>query len=290
MKTILFQLRILLPFLLCCYAASAQEFQGQAIYLSKATLDLGNRGATLSEAQKKQIQARLKNQLEKTYILDFNKEASVFTEEEKLEVSSSGGRNFFGSNFSRGKQYKNVKENVLVQHQEFYGKQFLIKDGLQKINWKMGTETKQIGQYTCFKATASVPSAELTWFTVSRGNFRRGNGRRRQAEEPPTPAEETAIKMTEVEAWYTPQIPVGHGPGEYWGLPGLILEVDAGNTKMLCSEIILNPKKKIKIEAPTKGKVITKSAYQATISEKIQELRNSRGRRGPGGRGGGRRG
>lgn len=287
MKSILFRFSLPILFLLFSYTIKAQEFQGQAIYISKSNLDLGARGATLSEAQKKQIQARLKNQLEKIYVLDFNKEASVFTEEEKLDVSSAGGRNFFGSNFSRGKQYKNVKENMLVQHQEFYGKQFLIKDELQAINWKMGTETKQIGQYACFKATASVPSDELTWFTVSRGNFRTGRGRRDQTQEQPTEAEEPEIKMTEVVAWYTPQIPVGHGPGEYWGLPGLILEVNAGNTKMLCSEIILNPKKKIKIEAPTKGKVTTKSDYQATISKKIQELRNNRGR---GGRGGGRRG
>ena len=185
-----------------------------------------------------------------------------------------------------------MKENTLVQRQEFYGKQFLVKDELQEINWKMGTETKQIGQYTCFKATASIPSDELTWFTVSRGNFRPGGrGRRGRAEQEPTEeAKEPEIKMTDVEAWYTPQIPVGHGPGAYWGLPGLILEVEAGNTKMLCAEIVLNPKKKIKIEAPTKGKVTTKSAYKATISEKIKELRNNSGRGGQGGRGGGRRG
>ena len=85
--------------------------------------------------------------------------------------------------------------------------------------------------------------------------------------------------MTEVEAWYTPQIPVGHGPSEFWGLPGLILEVSAGNTTLLCSKIVMNPKEKIKIEAPDKGKEITKTAYKETITEKMQEMRNNRGRR-----------
>ena len=46
--------------------------------------------------------------------------------------------------------------------------------------------------------------------------------------------------------------PVGHGPSEYWGLPGLILEVSAGETTMLCSKIIINPVEAIEIEAPKK--------------------------------------
>ena len=85
--------------------------------------------------------------------------------------------------------------------------------------------------------------------------------------------------MLEIVAWYTPMIPISQGPSDYWGLPGLILEVSAGNTTMLCSKIVMNPEEKINIEAPEKGKEITKSEYQATISEKMQEMRNNRGRR-----------
>jgi len=63
------------------------------------------------------------------------------------------------------------------------------------------------------------------------------------------------------------------------GLPGLILEVSAGNTIILCSKITINPEEKIEIEAPDKGKEITKNDYQATIQEKMLEMRNNRGRR-----------
>ena len=80
-------------------------------------------------------------------------------------------------------------------------------------------------------------------------------------------------------AWYTLQIPLRHGPAEYWGLPGLILEVSAGNTTMLCSQIELNPKEKVEIEAPDKGKIITKIEYQSTLKGKMLEMRNNRGRR-----------
>ncbi|WP_299125000.1 GLPGLI family protein [uncultured Winogradskyella sp.] len=249
--------------------SNVQEFQGKAYYFSKSTMELGNWGARLSEEQKKQVAARLKNRLEKTYVLTFNKEESVFYEDEKLDAMS-GATDSWGKNFTPGEQYKNVKSNSQIQEQEFYGKQFLVKDNLQDIQWKMETETKEIGNYTCFKATASIPTNELTWYNFSWDRLRNNTE---------TDSTASEIKMTEVEAWYSPQIPVGHGPLEYWGLPGLILEVSADNTTMLCSKIVLNPEETIEIEAPEKGKVVTKAEYQKTIIEKMKEFRNNRGGR-----------
>ena len=131
-------------------------------------MELGAWGARMSEAQKKQIKNRLKNRLEKTYILTFNRDESIFYEEEKVDAMS-GATDSWGSNFARGKQYKNVSENQLIQSQEFYGKKFLVKDKLQEIKWKMESESKQIGNYLCFRATAVVPSKELSWFNFSGG-------------------------------------------------------------------------------------------------------------------------
>lgn len=140
-----------------------KEFQGRAVYFSKSKMELGRWGERMSEAQKKQVKARLKNRLEKTYILDFNKEASLFEEKEKLDAIS-GATDSWGKNFARGKQYKNVKDNQLVQSQEFYGKRFLVVDSLESINWQLQPESKTIGDYTCFKAVASVPAENLEWF------------------------------------------------------------------------------------------------------------------------------
>ncbi len=242
----------------------SQDFQGKAFYFSKSTMDLGNFGARMSEAQKKQIQAGLKNRLEKTYILTFNKEESFFEEDEKLDAMS-GATDSWGKNFSPGKQYKNVKTNSLLQSQEFYGKQFLVEDKLLEIAWSMGSETKKIGNYTCFKATATIPVADLEWYNFSWSSMSQN--------------EDDSVKTTEVIAWYSPQIPVSQGPLEYWGLPGLILEVNVGNTTMLCSKIVMNPQEKSTIEAPQKGKIINKKDYQTTIAGKMMEMRNNRGRR-----------
>ena len=258
-----------LPLLLSNTNTTQQDFQGKAYYFSKSTMELGSWGARMSEAQKKQIKARLKNRLEKTYVLTFDTSSSLFIEEEKVDAIS-GATDSWGSNFARGKQYKNVANNQLVQAQEFYGKRFLVKDELQAIEWKMGTEANQIGAYTCFKATAVLPTTELSWYNFDWSNLRSRNASSTTEEE---------IKLTQIEAWYTLQIPVKHGPAEFWGLPGLILEVSAGNTTMLCSEIVMNPKERKAIVAPDKGKIINKKDYRANIVGKMMEMRNNRGRR-----------
>ena len=276
MKTLLLKFATVLSVFFFSYQPPAsQEFQGQAYYFSKTRMDLGRWGARMSEAQKKQVKERLKSRLEKTYILDFNKDESLFDEEDRLDAMS-GATDSWGKNFSAGESYKNLKEKALVQQQEFYGKRFLVKDELLELNWQVGAESKQIGQYMCFKATATVPSKDLTWYTFSWADLRRA---RQQADSTQTSTEVPEVEMTEIEAWFTPQIPVGHGPGEFWGLPGLILEVSAGNTTMLCSKIVMNPEEKVEIEAPDKGKEITKAAYQETIRAKMQEMRDNRGRR-----------
>ena len=266
MKLLLSTLSLMVLLLALPEQAPSQDFYGKAVYQTKTKMELGNWGARMSEAQKKQIAARLKNRLEKTYTLSFNKTESVFKEEEVLDAIS-GATDSWGKNFTPGESYKNIADNKLVQVQEFYGKKFLVKDDILKVDWQMGKESKQIGQYMCFKATATVPTKQLTWYNFSWGELR-------AAEDA-----DAEVAMTEVEAWYTPQIPVGHGPGEYAGLPGLIMEVSAGGTTVLCSKIVLNPKEKVKIEAPEKGKEIGKIAYKETVIKKMTEMRNNRGRR-----------
>ncbi|MDB9720672.1 GLPGLI family protein [Winogradskyella sp.] len=252
-------------------STGVQDFQGKAYYFSKSSMDLGRWGARMSEEQKKQVKARMKNRLEKTYVLTFNKSESFFKEDEKLDAMS-GATDSWGKNFAQGDSYKNVKDNALVQSQEFYGKKFLVKDKLQQIDWQMGTETKQIGNYTCFKAMALLPSDDLTWYNFSWDRIRREETKVDSTGATVIPE----IPMTQVIAWYSPQIPVSHGPSEFWGLPGLILEVSAGDTTMLCSKIVMNPEEKTEIIAPDKGKEITKADYQKTVVEKMKEFRNNR--------------
>ena len=269
MKLSIYRIFTLLSLFFFTTQHSAQMFQGKAYYFSKSKMELGNWGARMSEAQKKQIQNRLKNRLEKKYILNFNMQESTFLEEEKIDAIS-GATDSWGGYFSRGDLHKNIKKNELTQSQEFYGKRFLVKDKLLKIEWSLGTETKTIGKYTCYKAAAMIPKSDLNWFDFSWSDLRQNNDPSKTIQEP----------LIVIEAWYTPQIPIAQGPAEYGGLPGLILEVSAGNTTLLCSEIILNPKEKITISIPEKGEHISKKEYASNIRKKMLEMRNNRmGRR-----------
>ncbi|WP_339659730.1 GLPGLI family protein [uncultured Polaribacter sp.] len=259
-----------------------KDFQGKAIYMSKSTIDFdsfgGRGGGQMSEARKKEIADRMKTMLEKTFILSFDKTASLYKEDERLAAPTAGeSSRFMGMMGGNSIKYKNTKDLIALEETEFFGKKFLVSDAMETPNWELGSETKQIGNYVCFKATM-MQDVNPTDFI----NMRRG-GREDDKKE----QEKVETPQIEVVAWYTPQIPVNNGPGEYWGLPGLILEVNAGRTTILCTEIVLNPSEKQVIDAPTKGKEITREKYNETVKIKTEEMRQNFQGRGNGG--GGRR-
>lgn len=258
---------------------SQSNFQGEAVYMSKTSMDMNFGGRQMSEDQKKQIMERMKGFLEKTFVLNFNQIESTYNEEAKLSAPGGQGRGSFGGmmSFGSGLKYKNTKEGIVLEESEFFGKQFLISESGTKPDWKLGAETKKIGEYTCYKATLVK---EVDPFSIAAFG-RRGNNN--DAAEKKDEAPKTMI----VTAWYTPQIPVSQGPGEYWGLPGLILEVNAGKTTVLCTEITMNPKEKVTLKMPKKGKKVTRQEYNKIVKKKTDEMREQfRGR----GRNSGKRG
>ena len=96
--------------------SAQKDFQGQAYYFSKTTMDMDNFGGRqMSEQQKKQIAERMKGMFEKTFILTFNKEESIYKEEERLDAPGGGGGMRFGMSMGGGNEYKNVKENNFMR-------------------------------------------------------------------------------------------------------------------------------------------------------------------------------
>lgn len=273
-------------------ASAQQDFQGKAYYQSKTSIDMNNFGGReMSEDRRKQMAERMKSIFEKTYILTFNKEESTYKEEEKLAAPGQGGGRGFAmmmSSFTGGVHYKNVINEEYLQAQEFFGKQFLVKDELPKLEWQMGSETKMIGKYLCFKATAvkQVKESILSSFG-RRGNNQNDNTKKDEADSEATDEVEEVEVANEIviTAWYTTQIPINQGPGEYWGLPGLILEVSTDRTTILCTKIVMNPRDKTDIKAPSKGKEVSQKEYDAIVKKKTEEMRDMRGRRGNGNQG-----
>lgn len=143
--------------------------------------------------------------------------------------------------------YKNLEENRTVDKRELFGKAFLIEDELESLEWKLTGERKQLLNYLVMEATTTIQD------TVP------------------------------VSAWFTPQIPLGHGPQAYSGLPGLILEVNQNDGRMVltASDIVLEDIPDNMIVPPTKGKKVSREEFRQIRKEKMEEMRaQSGGRRG----------
>lgn len=95
------------------------------------------------------------------------------------------------------KSYRTILIDDIKNHNVLFTYQmkktnFLVSDNTPEIKWNIKyKETKKIGKYTCKKAT-------------------------------------TTFRGTNIEAYYTTEIPVSIGPYKFNGLPGLILELKTG--------------------------------------------------------------
>jgi len=255
----------------------AQKISGIATYESKASIEglmpkkEDIKGAT--DEMMDMVKEMMKSFSEKTFTLTFNQDASVYEE----EVNILPGDNPFAetikviSSSTYGIYYKNPKEGYYAQAKEIFDKEFTVKDSLEVFNWELGTETKQIGNYTCFKATATKTN-DLSAFE----KFKEEQEEKVKDDNSTNFLSMIDIpKETHITAWYTPEIPIPQGPFNFWGLPGLIMEVNDGTTTILCSKIVLNPKKKIQIKEPKKGKIVTEKEFQKTMMEKVEGIQKS---------------
>jgi len=235
-------------------SACAQNFEGIATYKTDRKVELKMDSTQMNNGIQEQLQAQLRKQFQKEYTLHFNANESLYQEVESLSAPtpSAGGFNIILSG-NDDVLYRNLKENQYINQTGIMSKIFLVTDSLQKDDWRLEKETKNIGNYTCFKA---IRTREVTEQTFSSEN-------------------DSLVEITKNEttvAWYTLDIPVQHGPGDFWGLPGMILEINDGDQTILCSKIVMNPEKKTKIEAPSKGKKVDQATFDAIEKKKMQEM------------------
>lgn len=256
----------------------AQAFNAQAIYNFKTSVDFNFGGRDIPPAQKKMIEERMKSDFEKTFVLNFDRTSSTYKEKQKLEQPGSQGGIRFSMMGGGGDDiyYKNIQEHRYSNSTEMFGKLFLVQDSLKKLDWKLSGETKKIGNYTCYKATA-VRKAHPNRMRF--GPPPRGEQKDDEVAKDSTKTKTNSLfdqmeapKDIVVTAWYTMEIPISQGPAHYWGLPGLILEIQDDRSTLLCSKIVLNPEKAEEIEEPTKGKKLTQAEFDDTIQKKMKEM------------------
>lgn len=270
--------KLIILILFLSFEGYSQDFLGKAYYMSKSTVNMDWMN-NMSPERAKYIKARMKTALEKNYILDFDSKSSYFKEEVTLDAGGSGGGGFNWMQFvvgpDQGDIYKDVQEKMYINKRELFGKVFLIKDNIEPTKWVMTGESKKIGQYNAFKATYTKEVEEQV-FSFSRRQQQNNDEENNNPAQPKT-------KLVTMTAWFTPEIPVSTGPAMYGGLPGLILEISDGNRTMLCTKVVINPKEKIKIKEPSKGKIVSNLEFKKIQEDKMKEMReryNGGGNRG----------
>lgn len=127
-------------------------------------------------------------------VLWVNDKGSFFDQEGELK-SISYKNNYLGKKFNFNKKhYRYAAQNIGFEHAfEFIN--------YTDYNWQITSETKQINNYKCFKATGSLKGINGNPYYF--------------------------------EAWFCPEIPLSYGPDRFAGLPGLIFEVYQNDGKDL---------------------------------------------------------
>ncbi|MGJ8666959.1 MAG: GLPGLI family protein [Patiriisocius sp.] len=254
MKTII---TLLITISLGITSMIAQSIEGIATYKTDRQVDLKmeDDNGGMDDEMTKSIQAQLRKQFQKEFTLKFNNTESLYEEVESLEKPQAPQAGGIIIRLSGGSDvlYKNTKTQTFTRASEIMDKPFLIEDTLVKPAWKLEKETKNIGDYLCFKATLTEEVEEQSFSSE-------------------TMETETIKKDRVTTAWYTLSIPLQHGPSDFWGLPGLVLEINDGDQTILCSKIILNPKEEINIQPPTKGKKVNQAEFDEIEKKKNEEM------------------
>lgn len=254
-------------FVLSCLISGtmfAQDFSGRATYKThrKSSFELDSTTMATNPGIKNQLEAQMRKMFQKTYILDFTKSESMFKQKQELDgpkVPKSNGAIIMIGGMAGGRDvlYKNIKEKRMANKTDLMGKIFLIKDNLVSYDWELTGETKNIGNYTCYKAVFEKEEESVEIKMID-GEVK----------------EEKGMKKRTIVAWYTPDVSISNGPKNFGGLPGLILEVNDGNETIMCSEIVLNPKEVKEIKEPIKGKIVTRKKFAEISLEKTKEMMN----------------
>ncbi|MBK9108681.1 MAG: GLPGLI family protein [Saprospiraceae bacterium] len=174
-------------------------------------------------------------------VLYFTANESLYKNEEKpkdVEVKHEEDGNDFQLVIKMPETiiYSNKKEDQYLQSQDLMGKEFLISDKIDKLQWKVTPEQKKILNYVCQKAVLSDTSKNLA-------------------------------------VWFTNQLPVSIGPNGLSGLPGLILaiEQDNGDRMTIATAVDALPEAFV-FTKPSKGKVVKRVEYEQIREDKMKEM------------------
>jgi GLPGLI family protein len=226
---------------LICFESSlliAQTKQGMIFYEeTRVSLTPEKRKQIEEQMQdpniREMIFKRLEENSKSSMVLMFNQDVSSY----KLFESQGSDPRVKSLGEGTGKSYfKDLPKHSYASQTDIMGKPFLVSDVLKKIDWKLTGEGKQFNKMNCQKATATV------------GKY-------------------------DVEAWFALEIPVSSGPANYWGLPGLIVELKEKGGKTFTFKDFKDEKPtNEQLMMPTEGKKVSQKEYDEILAQKTKEL------------------
>jgi len=233
---------ILIPiFMLCAVVVNAQKtdngflLSGTVIYQQIAKLNIKLEGDGAAFAD------ALPKEQRSEKILHFTEKSSLY------ENYNSGGKDdpmpaeqggvMIRMAEPENRTFSDLANKKVIEQKDFMSRLFLVESELPAVKWKMTGNQKLILEYPCQEAVSEEDSMQI-------------------------------------HAWFTPTIPVPAGPGEYVGLPGLVLAVEMhnGDRRLEAISVEMKPLDKAIIKPPTKGKKVTPEEYDAIVDEKMKEM------------------
>jgi len=153
--------------------------------------------------------------------------------------------------------YCNFETGKKTEKRELFDRTFIIDDSIRKMKWKMTGETKTILNHNCMKATATRITTQMR-MTMDDGKMER----------------KEIQDTSNIVAWFTSDIPVSAGPGEYQGqLPGLILEMDISNGRQTFIATRISEKADLAvIKEPTGKKHYTPDEFKNEREKMMKEM------------------
>lgn len=180
------------------------------------------------------------------FSLVINDFTSIFYMEKKLFSDNRAASSAIIHSGYFGRIKQQTSNYITEELQENFGK-FLVSRSYQK--WKLHDDTKQIGDYLCFKATTFHTT------TNSKGKVFKHN----------------------FTAWYTPQIPYKFGPAGYGNLPGLIIQLQGDRVTYGVKKIQFyneEDSKKNKMPKLRRKKLITEEKFEELAAKDEERWRN----------------
>jgi len=250
---------IILTALISCYMVGLSAQQSGMITYSEVTkLDIkGIAGLDLGDMMPNEISA--------AKALFFDQSSSVYMDtddhvSEDIELESDDGSFQMVLSTSDDTEdilFTNLKDKKSLHQTGFMGKEFLIESDIEKAKWKITDERIKYLGFVCQKAilTETVPA---------------------------TPGDDTSEPTErEVVAWFTPEIPLPIGPGDYHQLPGavLLVSVDDGKRELKATSVDFDYDVSERLGVPTKGQRVTANEYRDIIAQKMKELQEINGNR-----------